>query len=96
MVAKSKPKAASTGSGAARSVPVLAQPILDDTLYQTLLNFQRAGFAVWASNNDTGLVIRIAGMARCANPACRKFAPCDLVRDGACVHCTSTGTEDMP
>ena len=92
MAAKSKPKAESTGSGSARSVPVLAQPILDDTLLQTLANFARAGYRVEASNTGNGLVIRIAGMARCENPACRKFAPRDLVEAGGCVHCASTGT----
>lgn len=89
MAAKSKPKAASTGSA---NVPVLAQPILDDTLMQTLANFARAGYRVEASNTGNGLVIRIAGMARCENRACRKFAPRDLVDAGKCVHCASTGT----
>jgi hypothetical protein len=95
MAAKSKAKAAGTGTGGSKPVPVLAQPILDDTLLQTLANFARAGFRVEASTAGDGLVIRINGMARCSNPACRRFAPREFVQDTGCVHCTdraSTGT----
>lgn len=92
MAAKSKTKPASTGNGTAKSVPVLAQPILDDILFQTLANFVRAGFKVEASTSGDGLAIRITGMARCPNPACRRFAPREFVGATGCVHCTSTGT----
>lgn len=89
MAARSKTKTADTGND---TVPVLAQPILDDMLLKTLGYLARAGYRVQASNAGDSLVIRIAGMARCDNPACRKFAPRDLVHDGGCVHCASTGT----
>lgn len=92
MAAKSKQKQGTTGTNGTKQVPVLAQPILDDTLLQTLGNFARAGFAVSASNTGGGLVIRITGMARCQNPACRKFAPVEFVHADGCVHCASTGT----
>ena len=98
MAAKSKSKQATTGTnGTSKAVPVLAQPILDDTLLATLKNFSLAGFPVSVTNYDDALVIRIGGMARCANPACRKFAPREFVHDTGCVHCTeraSTGTPD--